>query len=108
MFNDLKVCESDTVKTLNEKIQRNEKRKKLFLALSITLVAAAILATVLYFTLGDRDNIAAMAVYCAVFFASLLSSSTFLRLFQLLKRNNTDLIVAKKKIICIENAERKI
>lgn len=97
LFSDLKFVETDTIETLNEKIVRNEKKAKLFLALSIVFgllfVAFGILDIVI-----KNSNLVFTIIFTVVGLLSAIVSAVLSRFYSYLKRNNNELLIAKKKL----------
>ena len=97
LFSDLKFVETDTIETLNEKMVRNEKKAKLFLALSIVFgllfVAFGILDIVI-----KNSNLVFTIIFTVVGLLSAIVSAVLSRFYSYLKRNNNELLIAKKKL----------
>ena len=101
MFADLKVSDDDTVETLGEKIARNEKKKKIFLALTIVLlvIIAAFIAADLAISFNGGYGDALFYVFMIVPIACMIAEGTLFRIYMYLKRNNTELLIAKKRLM---------
>ena len=97
LFSDLKFVETDTIETLNEKIVRNEKKAKLFLALSIVFGLLFVAFGILDIVIKNSDLVFTI-IFTVVGLLSAIVSAVLSRFYSYLKRNNNELLIAKKKL----------
>ena len=97
LFSDLKFVETDTIETLNEKMVRNEKKAKLFLALSIVFGVLFVAFGILDIVIKNSDLVFTI-IFTVVGLLSAIVSAVLSRFYSYLKRNNNELLIAKKKL----------
>lgn len=97
LFSDLKFVETDTIETLNEKMVRNEKKAKLFLALSIVFGLLFVAFGILDIVIKNSDLVFTI-IFTVVGLLSAIVSAVLSRFYSYLKRNNNELLIAKKKL----------